>query len=77
MNMKRKTWNAHYIVKPRESQDTFYSVGIGGPPMTFKPWSDTTRLVFKERTNLVWSMDQRAVAEGKGSAKKAFTSPGK
>lgn len=44
--------------------------------MAFKPWSDTTRLVFKKRTNLM-SMDQRSVAEGKGSAKKAFTSLGK
>lgn len=76
MNTKRKIWNAYQIEKPREVQDTFYSVGIGGPPMAFKPWSDTTRLVFKKRTNLM-SMDQRSVAEGKGSAKKAFTSPGK
>lgn len=33
--------------------------------MAFKLWSDMTRLVFKkERTNLMWSMDRRAVAEG-------------
>lgn len=27
-------------------------------------WSDKTRLVFKERTSLMWDVDRRAVAKG-------------